>query len=345
MKSDEQKAEAQGAVVQPDFFYDRLPISASPKDDRALMEYPFFSLTKQSRMQPILYKDNGVSIKIEPGPRGIATMWDKDVLIYLATLINQKRDRGETPSSTIIFKASDFLNWAHRGKGKRTYQLLNDALYRLRSTMITTSITSNHERERSGFGWIDNYKLHERTNRSGLRVLQAIEVKLNDWTYRALVHERRILTLNPEYCKIKSSLHRRIYEIARKHCGYQSKWTISLENLHKKCGSTRHISKFKHDLKDIIEGTGVLDYNVTIETRNKLSKVIFRPKKKASLKVSTNDRRPILNTEFLQELGSLYPKHDIWALYKQWQDWSREQSEPVQQPEQAFKGYCARLCA
>jgi plasmid replication initiation protein len=58
---------------------------AAIKDERALMEFPFFSLEKRPRMEPIVYDDGRVRIEIQPGHRGVATIWDKEILIYLAS--------------------------------------------------------------------------------------------------------------------------------------------------------------------------------------------------------------------------------------------------------------------
>ena len=78
---------------QVDLFLDSL-INAPFKDDRALMEFPFFSLQKTPRRRPLVYDDGKVKIEIRPGDRGIATIWDKDVLIYIASIINDRIERG-----------------------------------------------------------------------------------------------------------------------------------------------------------------------------------------------------------------------------------------------------------
>ena len=68
---------------QVDLFLDSI-VNAPMKDDRALMEFPFFSLQKAPRLRPLVYDDGKVKIEVRPGDRGIATIWDKDVLIYIA---------------------------------------------------------------------------------------------------------------------------------------------------------------------------------------------------------------------------------------------------------------------
>ena len=77
------------AGEQIDLFVESL-VAAPLRDDRATMEFPFFALQKRPLLTPITYQDGNVSIRISPGERGIATIWDKDVLIYLSSLINSK---------------------------------------------------------------------------------------------------------------------------------------------------------------------------------------------------------------------------------------------------------------
>ena len=47
-----------------------------------MMAFPFFCLTKKGRTTPLTYRDDKVKIEIKPGSTGMATIWDKDVLIY-----------------------------------------------------------------------------------------------------------------------------------------------------------------------------------------------------------------------------------------------------------------------
>ena len=78
---------------QVDLFLDQLA-DAPVKDERALMEFPFFSLQKRPRKTPFVFDDGTVRIEIQPGPKGIATIWDKDILIYLTSLVNERIEHG-----------------------------------------------------------------------------------------------------------------------------------------------------------------------------------------------------------------------------------------------------------
>jgi plasmid replication initiation protein len=215
---------------QIDLFVESL-ISAPLRDDRATMEFPFFALQKRPLLTPIIYQDGNVSIRISPGERGIATIWDKDVLIYLSSLINAKIERGEEVSRTVRIAAYDMLRVTRRHTGKNGYQEIYDALFRLRSTTITTDIQSGGEREMRGFGWIDSFRILTRENKAGNRVMQGLE--------------------------------RRLYEIARKHVGRQAEWKVSLLLLAKKCGTMqRNLRRFKFDLKELAELDRLPDYQL-----------------------------------------------------------------------------------
>lgn len=249
---------------QVDLFLDSL-IGVPLKDDRALMEFPFFSLQKQPRMEPLIYEDGRAQIRIEPGPKGLATIWDKDVLLYVVSLLNERIERGIAVEHTVKFSAHDLLKVTGRGTGKRSYELLLDALYRLRSTNIVTSIEAADERDRRGFGWIETWRVVERKTQTGRKIMAAIEITLNDWMFRALVKERRVLTINPAYFDLDGGLERRIYELARKHLGDQPCWKIGLEKLAKKVGTSRDLRRFKHDLNKIVENNRLPDYQLSIE--------------------------------------------------------------------------------
>jgi plasmid replication initiation protein len=250
--------------TQVDLFLDSL-VNAPIKDDRALMEFPFFSLEKRPRVEPIVYDDGTVRIEIQPGPKGIATIWDKDLLIYIASLINDRIERGAEVSRTVLFTARDFLTLVQRGTSNVSYEQFKDTLFRLRSTTIVTSIVADNEREERGFGWIDNFRIVRREQRSGRKVMAAIEVTLNDWMFRAIVKDRRVLTISPAYFNLTMGLERRLYELARKHCGYQERWAIGLPKLAEKCGSRRELRKLRAELAGIVERDSLPDYTIALQ--------------------------------------------------------------------------------
>jgi hypothetical protein len=46
------------------------------------MEHPMFSLSKKPDHQVRHYEHNGVHVTIKPGADGMATIWNKDILIF-----------------------------------------------------------------------------------------------------------------------------------------------------------------------------------------------------------------------------------------------------------------------
>src|ERR1700748_3493339 len=67
------------------------------KDQREVMERPFFSLSKRKRLKPIEYTspDGEVWVRVSGNPEfGIATIWDADILIWATSHLNQMRERG-----------------------------------------------------------------------------------------------------------------------------------------------------------------------------------------------------------------------------------------------------------
>ncbi len=334
---------------QVDLFLTNLA-DAPVKDERALMEFPFFSLQKRPRTTPFIFNDGAVKIEIQPGPKGIATIWDKDILIYLTSLVNEQIEQGGEPNRTIRFSAHDFLKLTGRGTGKRAYELFLDALLRLRSTNITTNVEAAGERERRGFGWIEDWRVIERTNRDGRRIMGAVEVTLNRWMYNAIAKERRVLTINADYFKLTKGLERRLYELARKHVGRQPEWFVSLNRLAEKCGSTDTIRKFRFRIAEISEAQSIPDYDFVLIDPEEAS-TPFKPKggqklirfspKAGEFTVPDvpNDAAITATPAGLEEARDRYPAYDVRYVHRVWRSWSQKQGQTVKNPDAAFLGY------
>jgi plasmid replication initiation protein len=234
------------------------------KDERVLMEYPFFSLEKTPRFTPIVYQDGDeVQIRVEPGPKGLATIWDKGMLIYAASILNDLIERGETPSPTITFPARDYLTTIGWDDSHAAYEALYAALDRLRLTSVYTTIKAGGSVTKGASGWISDLVLHA-GDLNGRLVAEGIQITLNRWLYRAIVKDRRVLTLDRRYFRLTMALERRLYEIARKHCGQQKRWQISLPKLAEKCGTTQDLRHFKADLRKAIERARLPEYEISL---------------------------------------------------------------------------------
>jgi plasmid replication initiation protein len=243
------------------------------KSDRHSMEHPMFSLSKKPDHRVRHYEHNGTHVIVKPGSDGIATIWDKDVLLYcISKLVAALNDERQDVSRVVRLTAYDLLVNTNRTTGGRSYEELRAAFERLRGTSIVTDITTNGIRQRRGFGLIDNWEIVEKASNG--RML-AVEITLNQWLYNAVV-AREILTLNRDYFRLSGGLERRVYELARKHCGQQPKWVVSLELLHKKSGSIGPLKRFREMVKKIAASDLLPDYRAKYD--GEADQVIFYTK-------------------------------------------------------------------
>ena len=258
---------------QRDFYVADL-LDIAPKDDMASMEHPLFAL-KAGDKRVREYKRGGTTVTVKPGFDGCATIHDKDVWIYCISQLVEGINRGrEDVSRTVRFTAYDFLVTTNRptsGGKDGGYQRMAEALARLRGTSIETNIETAEIRERDGFGLVDAWRVVEK---KGGRMV-AVEVTLPDWLFRS-VQAQQVLTLSPDYFRIRKSLDRRIYELARKHCGSQKQWQCSVGALHEKSGSTASIREFRRSLKQLVEADQLPDYKVELDAEAEVMKFTKR---------------------------------------------------------------------
>lgn len=243
---------------QGDFFVADI-LDAAPKDDLASMEHPMFAL-KAGDKRVRRYERNGNSVEVKPGFDGCATIHDKDVWIYCISQMVEAINRGrEDVGRTVRFTAYDFLVSTNRPTAGVGYERMADALRRLKGTTVETNIETAGYREKAGFGLIDSWRVIEKSREDDRMI--AIEVTLPDWLYRA-VQAKNVLTLSRDYFRIRKPLDRRIYELARKHCGNQSKWSVTISTLHEKSGSSAPLRNFRVAVKTLAESGELPDYRM-----------------------------------------------------------------------------------
>jgi plasmid replication initiation protein len=120
-----------------------------------------------------------------------------------------------------------------------------------------------------------------------------VEITHADWVFDA-IENNNVLTLNRQYFFLRKPLERRIYEIARKHCGAQPVWKIGLELLRDKCGSSSTVKEFRRLLGKIIDDDGqhnhMTDYTFSIEE----DVAIVRPKKETYQSALPGDKTVLM---------------------------------------------------
>src|SRR5215211_9061738 len=71
------------------------------KDVMAQMEHPFYSLSKKPETTVRRYENNGHWLQVTPSVKGLATIYDKDILIYCISQIMAKLRAGESVSPRV----------------------------------------------------------------------------------------------------------------------------------------------------------------------------------------------------------------------------------------------------
>lgn len=161
-------------------------------------------------------------------------------------------------------------------------------------------------------------------------------VKLSDWVFRS-IEAKEVLTLHRDYFRLRKAIERRIYEIARKHCGKQNRWKISLESLKRKCGSKSPMKGFRHSVKELVKGDHLPDYAIKYIPEDDM--VIFINRMMIS---NSNDYDfPILDSETYHDAKTVAPSYDIYYLEQEWRNWWVESGKPeMRSPDKAFIGFC-----
>src|SRR5579862_5456545 len=235
---------------------------AALKDLIPQMEHPFFSLSKKRDTTIRKYEHNGNWLQIIPSVKGLATIYDKDVLIYAISQLMEKMKRGEPVSSRLRITSYELLVFTNRGTSGKDYDALCEAIDRLAGTRITTNIRTGDEEQRDSFGLIDAASIRRKNGLDG-RLLW-VEIKLSDWVFNA-IRGQEVLTLHRDYFRLGKPLERRVYELARKHCGRQTTWQISLEILLKKSGSQSSMKRFRQHVKEIASHDHLPDYRLAFD--------------------------------------------------------------------------------
>ncbi|GAA6194405.1 plasmid replication initiator RepA [Phaeobacter gallaeciensis] len=314
---------------QSDFFLCDI-FDAIPKDDIASMEHPLFSLATRPDRRILQYDHNGTEITVTPSVRGLATIHDKDILLFCISQLMAGINAGRTVSRTLHLKAHDLLVATNRETSGDSYRRLREAFERLAGTRITTNIVTGDKEVTTGFGLIESWQI-ERKTRGGRMV--SVAVTLSEWLFRAVV-SKSVLTLSRDYFRLRKPLERRIYELARKHCGRQPAWTVSVDTLLKKSGSASPRRVFRKMLRDMIEANHLPDYEIE-EVPGDLMR--FTPR--GGL-VSVDVPPPILSADALEEARRLMPGTDVYALEADWRGvWARTGAQRLRKPDAAFLGW------
>jgi len=315
---------------QRDFFLCDF-FDALPKDDLASMEHPLFSLSTRPDRRILSYAHNGAEITVTPSMRGLATIHDKDILIFCISQLMAGINAGRAVSRTLHLKAHDLLMATNRETSGDAYRRLREAFERLAGTRITTNIVTGGQEVTSGFGLIESWEIVRKT-RGGRMV--SVSVTLSDWLFRAVL-SKSVLTLSRDYFRLRKPLERRIYELARKHCGKQDSWRVSIDTLLKKSGSASPRRVFRKMIRDMIAAGHLPDYDMSEEPGD-----LIRFSLRDPVVEGPPQAAPVLAPETLEAARALRPGMDVYALQADWLAmWHRSGRVRLRNADAAFLGW------
>lgn len=230
------------------------------KDDLASMENPLFSISKKKDTKIRKYERGGEYLEVIPSSYGLATIYDKDILLYCASQLVAASREGRPISRRVRFVAKDYFKWSKRDANGKEYTKLIDALTRLKATTVKTNIkVFGGGSKTDAFGLMDNYTVVRAGEEEDARMV-AVDVTLSVWFFNA-VATMQVLTLHPDYFTLQGGVERRLYEICRKHTSTKEEWSIGLEKLYGKCLSGNLMRKFAYELrKDYGQARPLVDY-------------------------------------------------------------------------------------
>lgn len=314
--------------------------AAVPKHDLASMEHPLFSLSTRPDRRVLSYDHRGTQMTIVPSVKGRATIFDADILIFcisqLMAAINAKRP----VARRLTLTAHDLLVATGRETSGDSYRRLKDAFERLAGTRITTNLETGPKDNRvevtSGFGLIEQWEIVRKTK--GGRMV-SVSVTLSEWLFRSVM-SKSVLTLSREYFSLRKPLERRLYELARKHCGNQPHWQVSVPVLGKKAGSASPVRVFRAMLREIIREDRLPDYQL-IEEPGDLIRVCPRAVLVEDVPaVDLGNPGPYLSPDSHDVARRLMPGADVYALEAEWRSlWQKSGRPRLGNPDKAFLGW------
>lgn len=248
---------------QRDLFQLDSPLTGEIRGERSLMAFPFFALSKNAWMKPLSYEHANVSIEVRPSANGVATIYDKEIVLYIASLMAAKIEAGEDVAQDFVFTAHDLFSVTGANHSARSYARLSEALERLQGTQIKTNIEAGGEGEEGFFSWLSEARLHYSKTRTGERRLKAVKVRLCDWLHRAILRDRQVLDYAAAYFQL-GPIERRIYEVARATADGDGRMEADLATFRLQVGYQNPLANFRTAMKAIAGADGIPDYQVEL---------------------------------------------------------------------------------
>jgi len=341
-------------VQQPDLF---IPFIADLplRDQREVMERPFFSLAKRKRLTPIEYvsPDGSAFVNVLPHHDfGMATIWDADLLIWASSTLNAMRKKGANDlPRTLHFQAYDLLKTIGRGTGGRDYQLMREGLDRLQATVVKTNIRVKKGKKERTFHWIEGWTdvIDQETAQS-----KGMSMTLSDWFFEGILMDGALLSIDPVYFSITGGRERWLYRVARKHAGGAGEggFAIPFPTMFEKSGAEGDYRRFKFELHRIAQRNAVPGYDLIIEASKGIGEPSLRMIRRADDEMKAPPpplpKAPPARHHLTDDTIALVRKHfpgwDIYGLKNDFDAWLADgEGRTPDNYQKAFYGFCRQF--
>ncbi len=324
-------------------------LDLAPRADMASMEHPIFSLSTKPEQRPLIYEHDGKRIEVVPSGKGLATVFDKDILIYCISKLISMRDEGRLIGPCVRLTTHDMLVATNRPTNSLAYERLEPALDRLMGTFVKTSLQTGNRAETKAFSLIQSYD-YSRKKHGIFERLRYLEVELSNWLFRG-IEANEVLAISRDYFRLRRPIDRRLYELARKHCGKQPSWRVSFDVLQKKVGShTARSRKFGEYMRHVAAENHLPDYAMTLEedqavfwrrseslsATNKLGQGTQLAASAAP--AAQSERRIIVSTHAIEQLYETAPGWDKYMLEHAYIAWAKDK-EAARNEDARFLGW------
>jgi len=305
----------------------------TPRSDIGSMEHPIFSLSTKPDTRVLSYEHDGTRIEIIPGVRGLPTVFDKDILIYCISKLIHLKNAGKAIGPKVRLTTHDLLVSTNKPTNNLGYERLEASLERLAGTVIKTTIETGDEATVSGFALISSFEYNRKGSMHADR-LRYLEITLSDWLFRA-IDSTEVLTIDRDYFRLRSPLDRRLYELARKHCGTKDRWRIGIDKLQKKCGSKQERKHFVRHMRETVAGDRLPEYRVELDgdlavfSRRGEGPYAGRPNPAGAPIVIANpdslpERRVIVSSQAMERLYEIAPGWGKYMLEQTYVAWAKD---------------------
>ena len=298
------------------------------------MEHPIFSLATKPDMRHLHYQNGDTVLKIIPSGKGLPTIFDKDILIFCISQLMHRKNQGKPIGKRIRFSARELMMATNRRTDDKSYNRLESAFQRLVGTTFTTNVANGDYEETRIFSLLESgsgFVVKRKTRR-----LDYCEVILSDW-FMAAIEANEVVTISNDYFRIRRPLERRLYEIARKHCGSQKRWQIGLDKLQAKTGSNAPLKRFRLNLRQIIEDNETPFYQFNLGNNDL---VTVRPRQAAPVLDAPLRIKP--DTEEKARAIARDKGLDYYAAEQDWREFAQSQiakGMPPKSPDGSFIGW------